>query len=77
MTSLIQQVRFMGQWLVARANIKSDKGATAVEYGLMVALIAAVIVTIVALLGSEIKDAFQDTCTEVGKRAGGLGCKSS
>jgi pilus assembly protein Flp/PilA len=35
-----------------------DRGATAVEYGLIVALIAAVIVTIVALLGTEIEQAF-------------------
>jgi len=35
-----------------------DRGATAVEYGLIVALIAAVIVTIVALLGTEIQQAF-------------------
>lgn len=37
----------------------SEKGATAVEYGIMVALIAAVIVTVVALLGNEVKNAFQ------------------
>ena len=35
-----------------------DRGATAVEYGLIVALIAAVIVATVALLGGEIEDAF-------------------
>jgi pilus assembly protein Flp/PilA len=37
---------------------KDEEGATAVEYGLIVALIAAVIVTIVATLGTQIKDAF-------------------
>jgi pilus assembly protein Flp/PilA len=36
-----------------------ERGATAVEYGLIVALIAAVIVTVVALLGGKIRDAFQ------------------
>ena len=35
-----------------------DKGATAVEYGLLVALIAAVIVTVVGLLGGKINAAF-------------------
>ena len=35
-----------------------EKGATAVEYGLLVALIAAVIVTIVATLGTQIQAAF-------------------
>ncbi len=36
-----------------------EQGATAVEYGLLVALIAAVIVVVVALLGTTIRDAFQ------------------
>lgn len=38
---------------------RNEDGATAVEYGLMVALIAAVIVAVVALLGTEIQSAFQ------------------
>lgn len=37
---------------------KDEEGATAVEYGLIVALIAAVIVTIVATLGQQILAAF-------------------
>ena len=36
-----------------------ERGATAVEYGLIVALIAAVIVAVVATLGGQIKAAFQ------------------
>ena len=36
----------------------SERGATAVEYGLMVALIAAVIVVAVSTLGGKINDAF-------------------
>lgn len=36
-----------------------DRGATAVEYGLLVALIAAVIVGVVGILGGQIRDAFQ------------------
>ncbi len=35
-----------------------ERGATAVEYGMIVALIAAVIVTVVALLGGKINTAF-------------------
>jgi len=38
---------------------KDEEGATAVEYGMMVALIAAVIVGLVATLGGQIADAFQ------------------
>jgi pilus assembly protein Flp/PilA len=38
--------------------IKNDKGASAVEYGLLVALIAAVIVGAVTLLGGNLKATF-------------------
>jgi len=37
---------------------RDEEGATAVEYGLMVALIAAVIVATVMLLGEQLNDAF-------------------
>ena len=42
-------------------NMKTDmdeRGATAVEYGMIVALIAAVIVTIVFTLGGQVNAAF-------------------
>ena len=42
-----------------------EKGATAVEYGLLVALIAAVIVVVVGLLGTQIKDAFQTVLNNI------------
>lgn len=37
---------------------RDESGAAAVEYGMLVALIAAVIVTVVGLLGQDIKNAF-------------------
>mgnify|MGYP001271259322 CR=1 FL=1 len=43
----------------------NERGATAVEYGLLVALIAAVIVAVVALLGTAINDAFQTVLDEM------------
>jgi len=45
------------KWYIAIKEC--ERGATAVEYGLIVALIAAVIVAVVALLGTEINAAFQ------------------
>ncbi len=44
---------------------KGDDGATAVEYGLMVAAIAALIVLIVFALGGVVKNAFDDTCDTI------------
>ncbi len=43
-----------------------DRGATAVEYGLIVAAIAAVIVAIVFTLGGQIQTAFQTTSDCIG-----------
>ncbi len=37
---------------------RDDRGATAVEYGLMVALIAAVIITAVRLIGTNLTSVF-------------------
>lgn len=51
------------------ARIRRDeKGATAVEYGIMVALIAVVIIAAVTLLGGTMKDTFAKTqCSISGK----------
>jgi pilus assembly protein Flp/PilA len=49
------------KYLVAKAQTMlatRDKGATAVEYGLMVALIAVVIIAAVTLLGTEVQGLF-------------------
>ncbi len=48
---------------------KSDAGDSAVEYGLLVAAIAAVIVIIVFALGGVIKDIFAKTCSDVSSGA--------
>jgi len=45
---------------------REERGATAVEYGLIVALIAAVIVAVVATLGTRIQSAFQSVVTQLG-----------
>lgn len=42
---------------------RSQEGATAVEYGIMVALIAAVIIAAVIAIGQATNDAFGDVCT--------------
>lgn len=51
-------VQYLQILLNARFAKAEERGATAVEYGLLVALIAAVIVGIVATLGTKISDAF-------------------
>ena len=52
----------MLQLLQRLAARKDEKGASAVEYGLLVAAIAALIVVIVFALGGVVKEVFTDTC---------------
>jgi len=40
------------------AMLRNDDGATMVEYGIMVALIAAVCITLIATLGGKVSSAF-------------------
>jgi pilus assembly protein Flp/PilA len=44
----------------------SERGASAVEYGLLVALIAVIIIAAVTLLGSNLRDIFNSTATSIG-----------
>ena len=50
---------------VKAAALRDDRGATAVEYGLMVALIAIVIIVAVTLLGNNLKTLFNTVATSV------------
>ena len=64
----------MLNYFVALANTlaqrlgRNDRGATAVEYGLMVALIAAVIIVAVTAIGTTLNTVF----TNVGNAIGGV-----
>ncbi len=47
------------------AFFKEEEGATAVEYGLMVALIAIVIIAAVTLLGTNLSSKFSEVAANV------------
>ena len=53
------------QSFVAGRLDRDDKGATAVEYGLMVSIIAAVIVLAVAALGVKLDGIFDSAVTAI------------
>jgi pilus assembly protein Flp/PilA len=55
-----------------RKACKRDDGASAVEYGLLVAAIAAIIVAIVFVLGNRVKSTFSKTNSCIS--ASGVGC---
>jgi pilus assembly protein Flp/PilA len=44
---------------------EEERGATAVEYGLIVALIAAIIIGVVATLGSKVNSNFQKVADNI------------
>lgn len=51
---------------------KREDGASAVEYGLLVAAIAALVVIIVFALGGLVRDVFKDTCSKIKSGATGV-----
>jgi len=56
-----------------RKSLRRDEGASAVEYGLLVAAIAAIIVAVVFLLGTRVKSTFSKTNSCI-SNSGGSGC---
>ena len=54
----------------SEASRKTERGASAVEYGLLVVGIAAVIVLVVYALGGNVLGLFTDTCSSVATRRG-------
>ena len=55
----------MTKALIKLQQLRSEKGATAVEYGLMVALIAIVIIVAVALVGTNLKGVFNEVAASL------------
>lgn len=51
--------------IVGTVVATKERGATAVEYGIMVALIAAVIITVVATLGSNLSTMFSSVANDI------------
>ena len=60
--------------LNARLAKMDERGASAVEYGLLIAGIAALIVVVVFAFGNVIKGIFTDTCTKVSVSASNKTC---
>ena len=59
---MIQYLRIM---IDAQRAKMDERGASAVEYGLLVAGIAALVVIAVFALGPIVREAFSDTCDEI------------
>lgn len=68
MLSLIATIQTLGFNLKSRLG--GEKGATAVEYGIMVGLIAVVIIAAVSTLGGSLDQFFDSINTELATPAG-------
>jgi pilus assembly protein Flp/PilA len=66
---VIMTRRLITLQLRVRQAMDRDRGATAVEYGLMVALIAAVIITSVTALGTNVAAKFTDVAAAIAAAA--------
>ena len=60
-----------------RQSIRRDEGASAVEYGLLVAGIAAVIVFVVFALGTQVNSAFTTVNDCIANDGTGASCSSN
>jgi pilus assembly protein Flp/PilA len=60
--------------LNARLATMEERGASAVEYGLLIAGIAALIVLVVFAFGHVLTNIFSNTCNTVGTSAGSGSC---
>jgi pilus assembly protein Flp/PilA len=65
---MLDYLRIMLNGRIAKLD---ERGASAVEYGLLIAGIAALIVVIVFAFGDVLKNIFSSTCNQVGKSGGG------
>lgn len=65
MNSLFASLQTLGFNLRSRLQ-REETGATAVEYGIMVGLIAVVIIATVALLGPQLDGMFQSVVDQLG-----------
>ncbi len=55
----------MRELLRLHTHPRDEAGGSAVEYGLLVAGVTALVVAAVFLLGGLVKDLFQSTCTDL------------
>lgn len=61
---MITSYQFLSAWLTA--HIKSERGASLVEYALLVALIAVVCIAAVTTLGRNASSKFSNTGSAIG-----------
>ena len=58
-------VEFIRAWLQVKVPIRSERGASLVEYALLLALIAVVCIVAVSAMGGHLRDNYDDSNTSI------------
>ena len=58
-------LEFLGAWLVAKTQLRSERGASLVEYALLLALIAVVCLVALQALGTGLRDNYDESQTSI------------
>ena len=62
---MLNSFHYASAWIIARSGIKSDRGASLVEYALLVALIAVVCIAAVTVLGKNASTKFSSVAEAI------------
>jgi len=63
--NMIRRLAVMRLAAASRLSLEREEGQALVEYGLIIALIAAVVIGIVVILGNDIKTAFTSVTNQL------------
>jgi len=67
-------LNYLRAFVTTHTSRSDERGASAVEYGLLIAGIAALIVAVVFIFGDALSDIFQETCDSVTASATTASC---
>ncbi len=62
---MLTSFEYFTAWVITRTGIKTDRGASLVEYALLVALIAVVCIAAVSLLGKNASSKFSKVASAI------------
>ena len=65
MVQMTATVEYVRAWLVAKAPVRTERGASLVEYALLLALIAVVCIVAVSAMGSSLRDNLDESQTSI------------
>jgi len=66
---MLNALKYLVTWL--RVRCRDEKGQSLVEYGLIIALVALVVIGVLTGLGDNLKKLFNDIATTLGQRPTG------